>query len=366
MQFSILLTLLAVSNAASDSSLQLTHDNDQILINSNISTDLTSAPALSPTHPPTKYLPFQLRPELYKMNIMELMPMLSQVELAVVGLHNERSIDFINAVMQCLAHIPQLYHFLSGDASNSTFVQDFNAMSIQLTSNEAKASPIVQFVKLLDTMYRAPFFEVLVVPSFQFSDMVQRHNHLLSQHFQPNVQQDAYDFLTQLLQVVSIPLSNNGSTWPDSNLFGIETYDFRTKGGDATQIINGSEVYSQSSILQLAIPDQLHQPSKKGGSSGAVSIYDCFQSAKFEVMEVSQPGETNSKLLVGRHRLITKTPEILIIRLQKPSAHEVEYPVVLDISQFTSDASQPNEYNLIGVVNHDGTDLKTGHYVCIV
>ena len=316
------------------------------------------------------FVPFQLKPKLYNQNIAELDSALSQVDIGVVGLHNGKKICFIIAVMQCLAHIPQLYHFLSGNQLSTTFLEDFNDMSSQLTLYEARQSPIVQFVQLLDSMYRAPLFGELFEPTYHFADMVQRHNDLLSKDFPPNVQQDAHEFLLQLLSLVSMPLRNNVTVWPNPSLFSVETYDYSTQIDDATQILNGSEVYSQSQMLQLTIPHELYQQRKTNAMYGTVSIYDCLQDAKFEVV---RPDESKPNLVV-RHRLITKTPEILIIHLQRTGYNangyhkintNVEYPLLLDISQFTSNVTQSNEYQLIGVVNHIGHDMRSGHYVCI-
>ena len=350
----------------------------------NINSDPTISPTISPTHSPTQYVAIQLKPYLYNENIGQYYGSnnLSQIDIGVVGLHNGKTICFINAVMQCLAHIPQLYHFLSGNDLSTTFLEEFNTMSSQLNSSEARKSPIVQFVKLLDSIYRAPMyhapkFHSLFEQTYHFADMVQRHNNLMSKEFPPNVQQDAHEFLLQLLQRVHMPLSNNNNNnqtvWPNPNLFNVETYDYSTQVDDATQILNGSQVYSQSQMLQLTIPHELYQQRKINAMYGTVSIYDCFQDSKFEVI---RPDESKSDLVV-RHRLITQTPDILIIHLQRTGFNEhshqyykidtkVEYPLLLDISQFTSNQNESNKYQLIGVVNHNGRNMKLGHYVCYI
>ena len=115
-----------------------------------------------------------------------------------------------------------------------------------------------------------------------------------------------------------------------------------------------------------ALRDMIRQQMDSLGAQ-VVTIYDCLQADRFEIYK--SDGQVSI-----RHRLFSKTPEILVIQLKRHGysrrGHSykvdtrVEYPFELDISQFTTNSSAPNEYELISVVNHVGEDLQSGHYVC--
>nr|CAB3500069.1 unnamed protein product [Digitaria exilis] len=189
--------------------------------------------------------------------------------------------------------------------------------------------------------------------------------HLISSNFERGVQQDAQEFLCDLLEKL-----DEASIAPKSSLEEPSS----TEGGIAKEIFGGL-LKSQLRCPKCNRCSDKSEPFLDLSLEVTMvdSLIDALQSfTKVELIEDYMCDGCKCRVNMEKHFKIEQAPEVLVIHLKRFTnsggkiCDKVKYPLELHVDSFMSSSDYTQQkYDLYGVVVHHGI-YGRGHYVCYI
>nr|CAB3495173.1 unnamed protein product [Digitaria exilis] len=189
--------------------------------------------------------------------------------------------------------------------------------------------------------------------------------HLISSNFERGVQQDAQEFLCDLLEKL-----DEASIAPKSSL----EEPSLTEGGIAKEIFGGL-LKSQLRCPKCNRCSDKSEPFLDLSLEVTMvdSLIDALQSfTKVELIEDYMCDGCKCRVNMEKHFKIEQAPEVLVIHLKRFTnsggkiCDKVKYPLELHVDSFMSSSDDTQQkYDLYGVVVHHGI-YGRGHYVCYI
>lgn len=242
------------------------------------------------------------------------------------GLSNHGNTCYMNAVMQCFANVPELMHWILKEKAKTPFISAARSVcrTIRGLAKEGDAT------KDLARLICGPEY-----------------------HFVEGAQQDAQDFLTYLIQQMSIELirETRGSLRIPDRV--AETNDLAQRIGMYVRSSSPTAVtYQYEDHLSLPLCASLSESYEKLGTQ---TISD------FRFPDGSR---RPAKVQFEVHR----PPHTLIIQLKRfdEQGTKLNSGTAFDDTFRLPTTSSPIEYSLVGFVVHLGNTQRSGHYIAYV
>ncbi|MEM7174149.1 MAG: ubiquitin carboxyl-terminal hydrolase family protein [Bacteroidota bacterium] len=290
------------------------------------------------------------------------------------GLANLVNTCFINAILQCLAHVPQIREYVRSGRYKEELLENPGEFI------DKRIAPA--FFHLLEKMYSPK--ETSITPT-KFINIVQGNPKFANGKYKKGEQNDASDFLINLLNQLHEALRDLGH----HELKKIIEEKYQECTEEPQTIFD--EKYTFMSQMRAGIAEETTTSKVCNHEIKGIYQSDVFAiklphkdsiTLKEALVDYYMKEDTNSpdcffcdqcKLHAAECTKITKVnvgPSLCIIifkRSTKSDSHSknkslVQFPMVLNQGEIAPDKT----YDLIGVVNHIGATTENGHYTACV
>ncbi|PXF40982.1 Ubiquitin carboxyl-terminal hydrolase 23 [Gracilariopsis chorda] len=270
------------------------------------------------------------------------------------GFVNFGNTCYMNASLQCLLHcVP--------------FVEQIRARGGHLEHGRQHQGFCIldQLYKLVQEYFRADP-PLVIAPQGLYGNLRE-----ISQSFTLGAQQDAQEFIHMLFEninEVDCHGCNEGDALPDQNNDTVGPILQNTVRGIMSQqstCLNCYQTTGQANpFLQLSLP--IVDVTSVADAIGMITGEETLEG---DNAFHCQSCESRSRAIVVSN--ITRAPSVLILQLNRfqtgtKFSDFVPYPRILDIEPFMSTAGPPLEYELVGVLVHEGASMHWGHYAAYI
>ena len=292
------------------------------------------------------------------------------------GLQNIGANCYMNAILQCLAHVQSLTIYLlerSNEIKSKKYSDKLAFSYLELLENLWKNNSIknyapYNFKEIISTMnplfkgIQANDSKELIV--FLLENLHNELNKAKNIYKSYDEKVDKYNFYNSLNNYTKY-FKNNYNSIISGIFYGINNLQKKCLKCDL--ITHNIQFYNI-----LNIPIEEIRIFKKN-QQDAITIKDCF--------EYNQ----RSKHIIGQNKIfcdkckqmeesasftsLITGPKVLIINLNRGKGLQFDVKLdldeIIDINEFIYFKNTPNKYQLIGVVTHFGQPGKSGHYIAI-
>ncbi|XP_058721877.1 ubiquitin carboxyl-terminal hydrolase 21-like [Vicia villosa] len=273
-----------------------------------------------------------------------LKPLSDHCDFVGAGIQNMRSTCFLASALQSLSHTASLYWAINGCSHIS---EDCNAVGFCVVCSLRN-----HIVKAMDGS------GTVIVPT-PFSENLSH----FSTDFKLGVEEDVHEFIMLLLQRVGEAFPSEEGNELIKSVFGGSFYNTVV----CSYCGNRTEKSDPFLDLSLGIVDR----------DSLLDSFEAFTSVETVVFEEAC-GQCGRKVKANKRLLIKEVPNVAIIQLKrfvhvgdisKKVDSFLSFPLELDLAPYTFLNAQnrlPLLFDLFAVVVHEGSSIKTGHYVTFV
>lgn len=270
------------------------------------------------------------------------------------GLSNLGNTCYINSIIQCLIHTPNISKLLK---------------SRDLDKRKKEASLVREFIKIINV-----YGKYAGIRPIGFRHEVGQLNKI----FSTSQQQDSHEFLVYLIDSFHIALSysvkmtSNGIPKTEEDYYAIDAF----KDWDSSfkkEYSNIIETFYGQFHSQLSCNEDCENVNNKfepfcylplSVNENSTNLYELLDDfTKTEIVEGWKCDKCECKKKASKKLYIWRAPNILIIQLKKFNGKpNVFFPKELDIQKYVSCYNnKPTKYELYSVCNHVG-EMNSGHY----